>query len=287
MPPIPTPKKKLGIYIPTLNRVEKQRTLKQLQVVSESGLYPVYLVCPPDEVQKHTNVPKNTRVLGCDKKGIGKVRQWVLENAKEDIVVMADDDMIFNKRNVANQPATVMPQMKPEEIGAIFDTIHKWVSRDGQIHGGMGPRSGNNRIEADKGKVLDGVFFTECSRVNNFHFVDRKEINKLKVRWDELEVMEDFHFTLTLLLKGIPNRIMHSWMWNQAASGAPGGCSTYRTGEVQDRSAKALKEAFPDFVRVVTKQAKNAWEGMKERTDVVISWKKAYQAGLNKLAEGK
>jgi len=281
MPPIPRSSKSgLGIYIPTLNRIGKQHTLRRLQTVVENGMYPVYLVCPPEEVGQHVGLPVGTKVLACDAKGIGNVRQWVLENGREDIIVMADDDMIFNRRNVADQPATTMPTMKPEEMGQIFDTIKKWVLRDGQIHGGMGPRSGNNRIEGKKGRVLDGVFFTECGRVNNFHYVNRKEINKLGVRWDELEVMEDFHFTLTLLTKGIPNRIIHSWMWNQGASGAPGGCSTYRTGEVQKKSAEELQKRFPGLVRLVEKESRSSWDGMKTRTDVVISWKKAYDQGL-------
>jgi len=48
--------------------------------------------------------------------------------------------------------------------------------------------------------------------------------------------------------------------------------------EAQDRAARALKERFPDFVTLVKKKTKTAWEG-QERTDVIIQWKKAYEWG--------
>jgi hypothetical protein len=66
------------------------------------------------------------------------------------------------------------------------------------------------------------------------------------------------------------------WAWNQRGSGAVGGCSGYRNNEVQTEAANELHRLFPDFVTVVTKKSKSSWQGMEERTDVRIQWKKAF-----------
>jgi len=70
--------------------------------------------------------------------------------------------------------------------------------------------------------------------------------------------------------------VLNKWVTNQHGSNLAGGCSHYRTQEVQEESARKLAELHPGLVSVVKKAAKN-W-GWAERTDVTVGWKKAFRA---------
>jgi hypothetical protein len=89
--------------------------------------------------------------------------------------------------------------------------------------------------------------------------------------------MEDFDVTLQLLRKGHRNAVLNQWAQDQGTSNAPGGCSTYRTPEVQAAGAYGLQKLHPDFVTVVDKETKQAWGG-GVRKDVRIAWKKALES---------
>ncbi len=265
------------IYIPTRGRVglNKQVTLREFQQYSS---YHPFLVCPLDEADQHQKYWK--WVLQCPFKGIGPTRQWIVDTSKADIVIMIDDDMRFSYRP---DPSVIKLERCTElnlMIEAIIDSVNL-----GFIHGGIGARQGNNFKDATmprKGELKDGHLVVDCERVNNFHFVNRKAVLRAGVRFDALPVMEDFHFTLSLLLKGFPNRVIHDYVWNQEGSGKVGGCSLYRTPQVQSKGAEGLAKSFPEFVKVVTKVSKDtspAWKDFKERRDVVIQWVKAARAG--------
>jgi hypothetical protein len=69
--------------------------------------------------------------------------------------------------------------------------------------------------------------------------------------------------------------VLNNWCNNQAeGSSADGGCSTYRTPELQAQAARLLAELHAPYVKVVEKETKTAWGG-GTRTDVMIQWKRA------------
>jgi hypothetical protein len=75
--------------------------------------------------------------------------------------------------------------------------------------------------------------------------------------------------------------VLFEYCWNQRDSGATGGCSTYRTAEMQAEAARRLAELHPNFVKVVTKKSKDtstSWKNMKERVDVIVYWRKALES---------
>jgi len=268
----------IQIYIPTLGRtgMNKQVTLREFL---EYSSYKPILICPPGEYAIHRTY--YNRVLSCHKKGIGPTRQWILDHSSADIVFMVDDDMRFSYRP---DPKEIKLE-RCTELDPMVELVIKTVWEDGFIHGGIGARQGNNRKDMQtkrKGELSGGHLIQDCERVNNVHFMNRKLVNDLGARMDQLTVMEDFHFTLTLLTKGFPNRVIHDYVWNQEGSGKTGGCSLYRTPEVQEQGANGLHEAFPEFVKVVTKVSKDSspsWKSFKERKDVIIQWLKAARKG--------
>ena len=91
--------------------------------------------------------------------------------------------------------------------------------------------------------------------------------------------MEDFDVTLSLLELGYPNRITYKYAWGQGRSGDDGGCSLYRTSEMQKNAAIRLAEFHPRTVKVVNKRSKTKWGGLDSevRVDVIVNWKKAFK----------
>lgn len=266
----------LRIYIPTRGRVGINRQITLREFLQFSSHKPT-MVCPVDEVDKHKEY--YSKVWPCRAQGIGATRQWIIEKSKADIVVMADDDMRFSYRP---DPRSTRLE-RCYNLDPLVNLIKQCVEK-GFIHGGVGARQGNNRKDGSNprsGFIENGHFFVDCDRVNNFHFV-HKEVITLGARMDALTVMEDMYFTLFLLTKGIPNRVIHDYVWNQSGSGASGGCSLYRTSKIQSQGARGLAEAFPEFVRVVTKTSKStsaSWNEFKTREDVIVQWQKAARAG--------
>jgi hypothetical protein len=272
----------MQISIPTMGRVglSQQITLREFMDYSQ---YRPWLVCPYNEVAAHKKYWP--RVIGCPAKGIGPTRQWILDNTNARICVMVDDDMYFSYRpdpeNVKLERCTNLNPM----IRLIAQSV-----ADGYYHGGVSARQGNNHMDFStprRGTLDRGAVFVDCIRSYNFHFFDVPAIRKLGMRFNpEQHVMEDFRFILDMLTKGYPNRVIYSYCWNQRGSGTVGGCSSYRTAELQAASARKLGEAYPKFVKVVTKAAKTAanWKGMKERVDVNVQWLKAYESAKVKHA---
>ena len=111
---------------------------------------------------------------------------------------------------------------------------------------------------------------------------DAELVRGHKLKYHRVQFMEDFDMTLQLLRLGYSNLLVNWIVQNQSGSNLQGGCSQYRNVQTQELAAHMLKEHHTDFVRVVIKQTQVAWTGMKQRTDVVISWKKAYSEGATK-----
>jgi hypothetical protein len=269
-------KNKTAIYIPSMGRASRQFTVEKL---AECTPYQIYVVVPKNEVREYALALQRydqVDVMGCPRSGIGGTRQWILENTNYQRVLMFDDDMYFyhRKRPMDWHLATNSPQDNRKMLKKLAGYL-----KEGYVHAGMATRT-----EASFYLCESRV----ATRVNNVHAfsVPRllKIMNMTGINFETLPVMEDFAVTLSLLTGGVPNKILLDYVWNQPGSNSGGGCSSYRTPEVQTRAANELHRLFPDFVKVVTKKVRGvtSWNGMKERTDVQIQWKKAYLASGEK-----
>jgi hypothetical protein len=136
----------------------------------------------------------------------------------------------------------------------------------GVAHAGFACREGANRVTSPH------IVNTRILRVLGYN---RKILAKENITFGRVQVMEDFDVALRLLRAGYPNCILNHVAHNQKGSGAAGGCSTYRTPQVQAQAAHVLAALHPGYVKVVEKTTKTAWGG-GTRTDVNIQWKKAY-----------
>ena len=261
------------VAIPTLSRAEKQSTLKRLNL--KSKMYNVKLIIDKAEHDLYAKTVGEKIILDCDVSGIANTRQWVLDQAYEQgykYVLFLDDDMTFNSR----KPDGKLTVASNKEVDDMIQLLISWLDK-GFVHVGISARGGNNRVTED---------FTEIARMNNAYAYNVSQFHKLGIRFNRLKVMEDFDTTLQILKLGYPNRVTYKYAWGQGGSGETGGCSNYRTPEMQHEAAVALRNYHPGLVNIKMKRSKTSWPGWPKdsagytiRTDVNINWQKAYRIG--------
>jgi hypothetical protein len=178
---------------------------------------------------------------------------------------MLDDDLTFATRRTDDP--TKFFASSASEIGEMFNDISQNL-QNGYVHVGVASREGGNRRTEH---------YLQIGRMMRVLAYDVHHLRKYGIRFDEVQLMEDFNVTLKLLRKGEPNYILNWIVQNQAGSNTVGGVSTYRTMERQTKAAQELARLHPNFVGVVEKSTKSAWGG-GVRTDVVIQWRKAYDS---------
>jgi hypothetical protein len=257
----------MQIFIPTMRRIGLQHTLEDLTGASP---YPITLVCPYDEWDNYsaeysTRLDVSTVSPPKGVVGIAATRQWIMEQATADHVLMLDDDLTFAKRR-HDEPEKFCTPTK-DDLRWMLQQVHALLHK--YAHVSIATREGGNRNTEE---------LLHCTRVTRVIGYDRAKFFEAGTDFRSSTVMDDFEATLHLLTRGYENVILNSFVQNQRGSGTKGGASTYRTLEMHRQAALTLAARYPKFVRAVQKRTKTAWGGA-ERTDVVVQWKKALQWG--------
>lgn len=249
----------MEIYIPTRGRVFQETFISLPQELRDRVIFVV-----PHGALDIAGGPPRTLNTPPEIDGIGPTRQWIIDNATDKKIVMLDDDLVFATRRT-DEP-TKFREALPAELHTLIDSIDCHL--DSFAHVGVSTREGGNR------DVSEHAFNTRLLRVLAYR---TDVLHRESIRFDRLELMEDFDVTLQLLRRGYANLKINWIVHNQRSSNAPGGCSTYRTLEKQSLAARGLRALHPEVVSVVTKTTKTAWNGAT-RDDVIIQWKRAYCA---------
>ena len=204
-------------------------------------------------------------------RGIAATRQWLTEHTIARVLVQVSDDVKFFTRVAEGGGIKFVPVVDLPALTDMFAALAGNAVVCG--HSGVSRRATPPKEAWSYG---DG-WIDYAHRACDVYAHDVDLLARLGVRWDRVPVMEDFDVTLQLLRAGHANAVLYRWCWDQPASNSAGGCSSYRTEELQAQGAHALHALHPDYVTVVQKEAKN-WEGFAARTDVRVAWKKAYAA---------
>jgi len=261
----------MRIFIPTLNRGPlRQLTIRELgpKLVKK---YNATLVCPASECKELKAA--GFTVLPCSAKGIAATRQFILDKSDDPYVLMLDDDLSSwswrsevtplggqEKGAVAYKKAT--PAQREQGLAEVAKLLKLYG------HGSIG-----HRLFANARLALD--FNTRQLRALAYN---RDLLKQERVKF-RVPVMEDFDVQLQLLERGHPCFQYNQLVQEQYGSNATGGCSTYRTDEVQRLAAERLHTLHPDCVTVVTKEQKGNGTMWGTRTDVKVSWRKAVRTG--------
>lgn len=208
-------------------------------------------------------------------------RQYIMEWAHAKgikFIWFMDDDLTFFARNTVS---TKLTKCTKDDVSDMINCMK--VSLDKYPLVGISTRLGNN-------------FVTEYSdtigRVTRCYALNVEVFKQVGAVFNPIEpfVAEDFHITLCFLNAGYPNEIIYAFAQEDVGSNAPGGCSLYRTAEVQKATMEWMAANHPE-VTIKLKQNKTGWNlpGSVDniRVDCVVQWKKAYRpkrtGGLNKL----
>lgn len=259
----------LPVYIPTYRRAV-QKTWEQIHTVPGISVFLVadkkdsrVLAARYPDAQILTLPP---RVQG----RIGRVRRWILGHhlqnyADHPQLVMMDDDLYVATRRDDDRGKA--RHSTDGDLARMFGELD--TELQDYAHAGVLAREGGNRAAEH-----DYLYATRAMRVlgYNAHVLAAADI-----QMDRVRAMEDFDVCLQLLRRGYANVVLCGWWQGQGNSGATGGCSEWRTLEVQAQAARALKKLHPEFISVVKKETKGAWGG-GVRTDVRVAWKKAYKS---------
>lgn len=263
----------MQIFIPTRDRLDAQFTWDNLPPSLQAC---TVLVCPAEEVSSHTE--RSRLAVARPPVRLAAVRQWIIEGLADNSqpVIMLDDDLSFFVRRT---PAAYnLKPADPVETENLFVRLNDLVAghpgpenRPKYAHAGLSPRQMNNQHFPDMQK--------NTMRVNAVHCVDPMVLCRENIRYDDVNMMEDYHVTLSLFEKGYDNCVIVDAAWDQnRGSGAPGGFSHYRNQETQKEAAETLASLHPDVVKVVEKEPKTGSGGFAgKRTDVRVQWLKAFK----------
>jgi hypothetical protein len=249
-------------YITTWGRVDKQVTLEALRPTQAYREERVALVAHPSEVaalEARYDVPVVPCPVQGPDGGLGPTRQWLLDHHEGKAMMLVDDDLSFFKRRT-DDPGKFLKI--GDEMPLLVERVEHMLLRTPLV--GVATRGGANRLPTP---------VKRNGRVTAMIGIQPEVARRVGARLDTLPVMEDFNFVLTMLRSGVPSWVLTTHCWDTRPD-TEGGCSLYRTSDVQTMSAVDLHLQWPQYVRLAKRPA---WNGDGHRTDVVIQWEKAFK----------
>lgn len=255
------------ILIPSRGRLTRQFTWDTFNEFLRSK---AAIVCPPEEVEEH--IKRGRNAIARPVSGIANVRQWITESHPNQVVIMLDDDLKFFKRELPHREN--LQRVWRNEVERVLAITAAPVLSGAVPYAGLSPRQMNQRHFP--------YVYQHNTKINAVHVYRPSVLLENNIKFNDVNLMEDYHVILSLLKKGFGNMVYVAGAWDQKMpSGSAGGVSDFRTLEVQAEGARRLAELHPEVVKVVTKVPKVGWSDgnggiVKERTDVEVSWKKAY-----------
>lgn len=257
----------MRIYIPTRGRANKQTFYDNLPAKTMSECV---FVCKKEDLPRigqHDDPAGQWAKEPAWVKNCADARAFALMHFHDTeefgpYAAIVDDDVYLSVRR-DDDPTKFRRALPTDYADAVQDMEDRL--RLGYAHVTLMSREGANRRQVDE----------ECTRAFRIHAYNVEVLRREKVDFRRCPVKEDFDTTLQLLRKGYKNIAICDYVHDDAGSQAPGGCSIYRDAAMLTKAANDLAAFHPGFVKVVQKPDKGTWGGA--RTDVVISWKKAYE----------
>lgn len=265
----------MNLYIMSRGRPDKQFTLKNLP---PSWYERTYLVVPEHEYLEYVRHNPHIKVAVAPETvtNYSQKFQYILDglpysdvfnNRKfdtNDKAVILDDDLVFSQKNSEGKLISVKD---PEQNAGLFEMMEQMLEKVPLV--GVHPRQmGQNAKQP----------FVWNGRVICIQGINRKLIGVVKV--DDLPILADVVLNCTLLSRGQPNALITTYFQDHGPCQAPGGCSIYRTPEMQRNAAEYIAKRFTPFAKTVIRKPKVAkWMG-DERVEFQVQWKKMYENGL-------
>jgi len=250
-------------------RAGKVNTLKW---IPKSWLGRTQVLVPKKEYLDYANVYGSHLIYGVPEEvdNYSKKVQFIMQAKRLDLndkAVILDDDLVFSSK-IGGKLITIRSDVgsRPDRLG-LFEQIEDLLDEYPLV--GVHPRQmGQN---AAPPYALNG-------RIICIQGINRNVVSEIKV--DQFPILADVVLNCTLLARGCPNALVTTYFQDHGPCQAPGGCSIYRTPDMQRDAVEYLAARFPGYVKLVVRRPKVAkWMG-DVRYDYTCQWKKLYAAGL-------
>lgn len=258
------------IIIPTHNRINKQKTYDCLpQKWKDITVF----VVQASQYQEMCEAWGEDKVISLpeDITTIAPTREWIFHNLGQCRHIVFDDDLTFRIR----QPVWEDPndgkfktfKWEEQHFDEAFAEIDEWMDQ-GIIFGGL--------LETTTRPSKKSWPHHDVTRICTNVFYDGTKVPK-NIEWTRVTFAEDFDVTLQLLSRGTMNRVNTKYCVQGSATNSKGGCSEYRTLELQNESQQTLADLWPGYIRVTERTMKTGpWKGQVKK-GVTISWKKIFR----------
>jgi hypothetical protein len=261
------------ILIPTYGRVDKQVTWDHLCPELRRK---TFLVVSEAEANGHRDrFNRQTIICPVQGKGMAAVRSWImnwaLTNGHPKILMMDDDLKLQKRRADMRATGTVTAQEQIEMVRWSELVLEKYTHCAFSRRNEGWADHGEYRL-ATKGIQVVGYNFTKVAATGC----------RFNLGVPDWFFMEDYHMTLQLLKKGLPNIVSRVYRINFGNSNAAGGCSSFRTPERMEEASKLLELLHPECVTATQKTTKTSYGG-GSRWDVRVFWRKAHSIGQNQI----
>jgi hypothetical protein len=278
----------MNLYIMSRGRAGKVTTLKW---IPDTWKDRTYLVVPKAEVLdyyekslggiRHDGTGPQVIAAPESVTNYSQKFQWILDGLEVDAgplglndldrgykAVILDDDLVFSQFSKDGKLLTIRDSLRLDEM-----FVQMEVLLDSYALVGVHPRQNAHETKDN---------WVENCRIICIQGINRRLIGHVKV--DQFPILADVVLNCTLLARGQANAILTTFFQDHGPCQAPGGCSIYRTPDMQRAAVEYLTARFPGFVKVVERRPKVAkWMG-DVRYDYTCQWKRLYAAGLEYAA---
>lgn len=213
------------IAIPSYKRAE---TCKSAKMLSKAIIY-----VHEFEVEEYKKYNANKIVVIPDnlqKKGMAVIRNFILDNAKCDNILMVDDDL----NRFGYYESCEQIKMKEEEIYAFVDMAFRMCKEAGTILWGV-------NLQSDK------KFYRDYSPISLSSVIlgPFMGIIRTELRFDDgLGLKEDYDYSLMVLNRYRRILRLNKYHYMSDHIKKIGGCATYRTSEAEIQQAEKFKQKW-------------------------------------------
>ncbi|MBU2177695.1 MAG: hypothetical protein KJ556_21595 [Gammaproteobacteria bacterium] len=206
-------------------------------------------------------------VLPPEVKGLSACRQWILDNAPEDIIIYMDDDLTFYY--LGNSPEgmiwngarfldeDLISVASPSDVSVMVDHLVNKLTKDQDLAlAGIHPA----RLVGVKHESIEGPWWDIDAPAMRCYAIKTKVFRAGNVRFDNHRLLQDFSVVLQLLSQGHHTAIANCWgCYDDGPIVAQdGGVSVYRNPLSLIATAMELGLKYPDEIAKMRKY----WEGL-------------------------
>lgn len=225
------------IFIPTYGRVNKQTTLAELRHAGFKGDSVTLVVGKSDgdlDAYRASAREWDVRLLVTKAHGICETRQAIMDHVKHGKLLMMDDDLVIRKRT---KDGKSFKRCTPAQLRQMVKRLWGWL--DESAHLGL-----NSEFMAQAAPRGEGRF-------RGYHDVLGYNLSlfpKPRPKF-RCEVLEDADMNLQLATAGLLPRICTEFT-KQTVRYVKGGCSTWRTANVEERAIRHFVELWPEYATI-------------------------------------